>query len=175
MRRSAALASSLIAGFSCLAGSAAGTLTGTKPMMPPASNPPKTAMCRTFTTLSPSKSASARFAEREPTACWLCTFENLAARMNAKFWLTVDPGLTARTSQPLSRRGQPLAHEMPVVIGRVVEPPELLVTQLFVETGRLKTKRVQPCRVTAALAGKDFRSGHQLAPDTAAAQSLGHP
>src|SRR5438093_7627378 len=57
MCKSAALASWLIAGFACLAGGAAVRLTGVKPKILPASNPPRTAMCRSFT-LSPfSKSA----------------------------------------------------------------------------------------------------------------------
>src|ERR1700756_5424910 len=72
-------------------------------------------------------------------------------------------------------RGQPLLHKMPVVIGSVVEPPKLLIAQLFIEAACLKAERVEPCRVTAALAGADFRSIHQLAPDASAAQFVRHP
>ena len=68
----------------------------------------------------------------------------------------------------------PYPHEIPVVAGRVVEPHELLIPQL-VEAARLKAERFQPCRVTAALAGADFCSIHQLAFDAPAAQSVGYP
>src|SRR5580700_2330500 len=66
-------------------------------------------------------------------------------------------------------RGQPLLRKMPVVVGRVVELPELLIAQLFIEAACLKAERVEPCRVTASLAGANFRSIHQLAPDASTA------
>src|SRR5580693_977460 len=72
-------------------------------------------------------------------------------------------------------RGQPLLHKMPVVVGRVVEPPELLIAQLFIEAACLKAERIEPCRVTATLAGADFRPIHQLAPDASTAQFIGYP
>ena len=72
-------------------------------------------------------------------------------------------------------RGQPLLHKMPVVVGWVVEPPELLTAQLFIEAACLKAERVEPCRVTATLAGADFRSIHQLAPDASTAQCIRYP
>jgi len=68
MRWSAALASALIAGCACLAGWAAGSVIGTRPMMPPVSKPPRTAMCRSFTTLSPLEVQPRELAERGPAA-----------------------------------------------------------------------------------------------------------
>ena len=64
---------------------------------------------------------------------------------------------------------------MPVVVGRVVELPELLIAQLFIEAACLKAERVEPCRVTATLAGADFRSIHQLAPHASTAQCIRYP
>ena len=72
-------------------------------------------------------------------------------------------------------RGQPLLHKMPVVVGWVVEPPDHLIAQLFIEAACLKAERVEPCRVTASLAGADFRSIHQLVPDVSTAQCIGYP
>src|ERR1700755_1305148 len=72
-------------------------------------------------------------------------------------------------------RGQPLLHKMRVVVGSVLEPPKLLIAQLFIEAACLKAERVEPCRVTATLAGADFRSIHQLAPDASTAPAIGYP
>jgi len=67
---------------------------------------------------------------------------------------------TAVQHWPLLGRGQPLAQEMPVVVGRVVKPAELFVTELLIEASCLKTEGIEPCRVAAALASADFRPGH---------------
>jgi hypothetical protein len=64
---------------------------------------------------------------------------------------------------------------MPLVVRRVVEPSELLVAKLLVETGRLKAERVEPGGVSAAVARTGFRPRHQLASDPAPAQILGDP
>src|SRR5439155_19788005 len=61
------------------------------------------------------------------------------------------------------------------VVRRVIEPSKFLVAELLVETGRLKAERVEPSRVTAAVARAGFCPSHQLAPDAAAAQLLGDP
>src|SRR5215469_17157106 len=53
MRRRAALASSLIAGFASLAGCAAEAMNGRTPAVPPASSPPRTMRYLSFTS-SPS-------------------------------------------------------------------------------------------------------------------------
>src|SRR6516164_5972493 len=82
---------------------------------------------------------------------------------------------TAVQHWPLLGRGQPLAQEMPVVVGRIVKPTELLITELFIEATCLKTERVQPRRVAAELSGAGFCASHQLAPNAAAAQLVGHP
>jgi hypothetical protein len=77
--------------------------------------------------------------------------------------------LARRVSPLLFRWDQSFPHEMPVVVGRVVETPKLLIPQPFIKPLCLKAERVQPCRMTAALAGADFRLIHQLAPDAPAA------
>jgi hypothetical protein len=61
------------------------------------------------------------------------------------------------------------------VVGRVVEPSEFLIAEVLVETGRLKTERVEPGGVTAAVTRAGFRPGHQLASNPAPAQILGDP
>jgi len=64
---------------------------------------------------------------------------------------------------------------MPLVVGRVVEPPELLVAELLVKTWRLKAERVEPGGVTAALSRAGFDLSHQLASNPMAAQFIGDP
>src|SRR5205823_2973271 len=76
---------------------------------------------------------------------------------------------------PLFRRGQSLSQEMLAVVGRVVEPSELIIAELPVETGRLKTECVDPCGVAATVPRPDLGLDHQPAADTATAQTLGYP
>jgi len=64
---------------------------------------------------------------------------------------------------------------MALMVRRAVEPSELLVAELLVEAGRLKAERVEPSGMTAAVARSCLRLSHQLAADTATAQTLGDP
>src|SRR5205807_6441863 len=57
----------------------------------------------------------------------------------------------------------------------VIEMSELLVAELLIETGRLKAEGVEPSEVTAAVARPGFGLDHQLAADTATAQTLRDP
>ena len=68
-----------------------------------------------------------------------------------------------------------MRRKMLVMAGRIVEPTELLVAELFIEAWCLKTKRVQPRRVAAKLSGAGLRASHQFAPNAAAAQFVGYP
>lgn len=60
---------------------------------------------------------------------------------------------------------------MSLMRGWVIERTKFLITQLFVQRTRLKAERIKPGRVAAALNRTRFGMGHQLTPDTAAAES----
>jgi hypothetical protein len=80
----------------------------------------------------------------------------------------------ART-QPLFRRDQSLSHEVAIVSRWVIEASEFLVAEFLVKAAGLKAERVQPCRVAAALAGSDFRRGHQFPSHASAAEVFRNP
>src|ERR1700751_531268 len=59
--------------------------------------------------------------------------------------------------------------------GRVIERTKFLITHLFVERTRLKAELIEPGRVAGAFNRTRFGIGHQLTPDTAAAEIVADP
>src|SRR5215472_8709559 len=99
MRRSAALASSLIAGCAGLAGGAAEGAFGIVPATTPASSPPRTAMYRSFTSLSPSPNPPEPTEYDLPRRRRLCTFGKTRARGDLEI-LHIDKFVVRRKQGP---------------------------------------------------------------------------
>jgi len=72
-------------------------------------------------------------------------------------------------------RDQPLLEENSLLVGRIIEPAELAVTEFRIKFRRLERKRVQPSGVAAALARTGLGEAQQFLADAAAAQIGTHP